>query len=707
MKFVHPEILWALSALTIPIIVHLFNFRKFKKVLFPNVSFLKEIHQETKSKSKLKHLLILLARLLAMACIILAFAQPFIPQPGEAEKPGGTAVSIYIDNSISMEAEGKDGRLLELAKNKAIEIAGAFSPTDKFQLLTCDFEGRHQRLVSREEVLELIQEVKLSPVSRKLSEVVLRQRDLLNNSGLDSKRSFLLTDLQKTVTDFNAISNDSTIRFSIVPDQAENTSNVFIDSVWFDSPVRQLNIPEVLHARIVNTGNEKRENVPVQLMSNGLQKSVSSVTIDPESETVLDLTYTNTESGFKKCVLTVDDKSVTEDDPYYFSYDVVEKINVLEVRGNDVTVEAVRTVFSDDPSFNFVSYAENAPDFGSFPLQHLIVLNQLKNISSGLAAEILKFVNNGGSVMILPATDIVQNEYNTFLSSLGLGEIQGVMGKENKEGVVEIVDEESRNRDTAPQPKPTANKVSSVDYDHYIFKNAFEKTIGNVDLPTVKTYYVLNLPVKTTAMSMMTLQSGTPFMVSNNAGSGHAYFCAVSLDAEASNFTSHAFFPATMLRVAEFSQPVHPLAYTLGTEQAIVIRNIVVNNEETFRLADATNGNEFIPEHRNAGGNVEIYVKEALHEAGNYELSRGGELVSVVSFNNDRAESDTHVFSRDDAQAWITESGQSNWGVLDETVESIAATASDMAEGKKYWLSMIVWALIFLAVEILLIKFWR
>ncbi len=141
MKFVHPEILWGLLALSIPIIVHLFNFRKFKRVLFPNIEFLREIKQETHNKSKLKHLLILAARCLAIAAIVFAFAQPFIPLQGSTAKPGGAAVSIYMDNSFSMEGQGKDGRLLDLAKNKALEIVNSFSPTDKFQLLTADFEG--------------------------------------------------------------------------------------------------------------------------------------------------------------------------------------------------------------------------------------------------------------------------------------------------------------------------------------------------------------------------------------------------------------------------------------------------------------------------------------------------------------------------------------------------------------------------------------
>src|SRR5687768_6356730 len=100
MKFVHPEILYALSALSIPIIVHLFNFRRFKKVLFSNVEFLKEIKLETQSKSKIKHLLILLSRMIAMACIILAFAQPYIPAGNSTTRPGDRAISIYLDNSF-------------------------------------------------------------------------------------------------------------------------------------------------------------------------------------------------------------------------------------------------------------------------------------------------------------------------------------------------------------------------------------------------------------------------------------------------------------------------------------------------------------------------------------------------------------------------------------------------------------------------------
>src|SRR5438477_8036061 len=116
MQFVYPSFLFALSAVAIPIIIHLFNFRKYKKIFFTNVRFLQEIKQDTKSRSQLKHLLILLARLLAVIFLVLAFAQPYLPLAKTAAIRGLRDVSIYIDNSFSMEAVGKSGSLIEVAR---------------------------------------------------------------------------------------------------------------------------------------------------------------------------------------------------------------------------------------------------------------------------------------------------------------------------------------------------------------------------------------------------------------------------------------------------------------------------------------------------------------------------------------------------------------------------------------------------------------
>lgn len=681
MKFVHPEILWALGALSIPIIVHLFNFRKFKKVLFSNVEFLKEIKQETQSKSKIKHWLILISRLLALTCIIFAFAQPFIPVAGNTQAQGSRVVSIYVDNSYSMEGENETGRMLDLAKNKAIEITNSFSPTDKFQLLTGDFEGRHQRLVSREEMIDLIQEIQASPSSRKLSEVVSRQKDLLEKAEETQKNIFILSDLQKSVTDIEQVINDSTIQVSLVPESAPNLSNIYIDSLWFESPVRLLNQTEVLKLRLVNTGEELRENIALQLDIDGQQKSVASANVEGKSQQEVEISFSNTEPGNKLCKISIDDNSVVFDDQFYFSYRIAQQTNILEIRGNNATGEAVRTVYSDDPYFIFKSNPENNVDYGSFAANQLIILNQIKVISSGLIAELEKFVNAGGSLVILPAIESELSSYNLLMSKFSLGTINGKMRNENK--------------------------VSNLNTEHYIFENLFEKNPSDADLPKVTAWYDITVTQKSFSNTMMQLQGGSPFMLSSNAGSGRVYLSAVSPDPVESNFSQHAFFPAIMLRIAEFSQSVTPLYYTLGKEQSINLRNLNATGDGTFKLRNNNDGTEFIPEHRTAAGNTQIFIHSDLKTAGNYLLNWADSTVSVVSLNFSRLESQTESWTADELNEQLLAKGFSNWSILENSSESIGASTSQIAQGKRYWLSMIVWALIFLAIEILLIKYWK
>ncbi|MBP7400913.1 MAG: BatA domain-containing protein, partial [Chitinophagales bacterium] len=178
MSFIYPNFLWALLLLGIPIIIHLFNFRRYRTVYFTNVRFLKNIQEETATKNRLKHLLVLLTRLLAITFLVFAFAQPFIPSESAESKPTSRAVSIYIDNSFSMETMQDGKRLFDIAKEKATEIADAYKVDDAFQLLTNDFEAGHQHLVNKEAFLQMLAQVNISPEVKTTDEILKRQKDI-------------------------------------------------------------------------------------------------------------------------------------------------------------------------------------------------------------------------------------------------------------------------------------------------------------------------------------------------------------------------------------------------------------------------------------------------------------------------------------------------------------------------------------------------
>lgn len=195
MNFLYPGFLFALLAVLIPVIIHLFNFRKFKKVYFSNVAFLKEVQEQNSSKEKLKNLLILAARVLAITFLVLAFSRPFISSNTTANKASGNIVSIYLDNSYSMDAVNKEGSLLDEAKRRAKEILKSYQINDRFQLLTNDFEGQHQRLLNAEEFLQAVDEVKISAANKNLQQVINRQQGIF--TGGSNRFAYVISDFQQ------------------------------------------------------------------------------------------------------------------------------------------------------------------------------------------------------------------------------------------------------------------------------------------------------------------------------------------------------------------------------------------------------------------------------------------------------------------------------------------------------------------------------
>ena len=202
MQLLFPGFLWALAILAIPILIHLFYFRRFKKVYFTNVRFLKEIKQETSNRNRLKNILILLSRLLALAFLIGAFAQPFLPNKSGINTSSKT-ISVFVDNSFSMASLSEDVPLFEQAKKKAREIVNAYSEQDEFQVLTHDFFGRHQRFLTKEDALQELDNLVISPEVKRLEQILIKQNLLHKNKGAEVQETYVISDFQNSIVDPN------------------------------------------------------------------------------------------------------------------------------------------------------------------------------------------------------------------------------------------------------------------------------------------------------------------------------------------------------------------------------------------------------------------------------------------------------------------------------------------------------------------------
>ena len=185
LQFQNPNILWGLISLVIPIIIHLFNFKRFKPIYFSNLKFLKDITADNKNRSKIKSWLLLLTRLLALACLVIAFAQPYIPSKHTTttNNKQQNIAHIYVDNSFSMNAETDKGIAIEIAKAKAIELVNSFSDDTQFKIINNDKKGRLPFL-NRESAISRIQEIQ--PTIGK--QVVFTDHTRIDTSKIISKQ---------------------------------------------------------------------------------------------------------------------------------------------------------------------------------------------------------------------------------------------------------------------------------------------------------------------------------------------------------------------------------------------------------------------------------------------------------------------------------------------------------------------------------------
>jgi len=418
MEFVNPGFLYGLFAISIPVIIHLFNFRRFKKVYFTNVKFIQELKLETQKQSRLKHLIILLMRILAIAAIVITFAQPFIPVSKNIIKPHEkNTISVYIDNSFSLQAESDKGILLDKVKEKAVELASVYKSSDVFQLLTNDFEGRHQRFVSKDEFTDLVEEVQISPVVKQIQEIVTRQEDIFKTNRSEKKTSYIISDFQKNIFSENLNFQDTALNIYFIPVTAVNSDNLFIDSCWFEAPVKQVNQTVKLNVSISNSSGNIYEKIPVKLLINDQQKAVASFDIEGYSSTIVELAYTNYETGIQFGLLEIDDYPISFDDKFYFSYYVSAVTPVLCINGNGENVY-LNSLFGKDSTFLFKNVSVGSIDYSTFSGNHLIILNELNEISSGLIQEVSRFVDNGGSLIVFPSENVDFVSYNELLNSI-------------------------------------------------------------------------------------------------------------------------------------------------------------------------------------------------------------------------------------------------------------------------------------------------
>lgn len=674
MNFLYPGFLFALLAIAIPIVIHLFNFRKFKKVYFSNVQFLAAVEEQNSSKEKLKHLLILLSRILAIVFLVLAFARPFIPSSNQTNHKATTnLVTIYIDNSYSMESLNKEGSLLEEAKRKAKEIVSTYALTDQFRLVTNNFEGKHQQAVSKEELISLLDGIKISAAARSLQQVINRIET--DPSANKNDVAYLLSDFQQTFAGKQALKTNASIAYSLIKLNANSLPNIAVDSVWSLSPVHLPGQAEQFVVLLHNYGDEDAADIPLQLTINKQQKAIGNVKIAAGKTLKDTLSFSGLTGGWQKATLSIKDFPLTFDDQLNFSFKVDRDLKVLNISGNP-SAKYIRSLFAADPYFKLTEMPESNIRYSAFGDYSLIVLDGLKEPSSGLAQQLKLYIENGGSVVVFPDLDANAIVYSPFLAGLSLPAVQ--------------------------QLNVGAAISSSADIRNSIFKDVFEQVPQNIDLPVVNRYFSYAERNSSSKENILSLPLNRFLFARYNVGAGKAYLAASSLNDKDGNLARHPVFVPLMFKIAFASTKEQPLYYTIGKNSLLESTRISLSGNQSLKLVSA--GFEVIPELRQTPGKTLLYVADQVKKSGFYELKKSDDVLSVVAFNDDRMESDMHYASENEIKALF---GKQNIAFYNAKKDALSMKVELKNNSSELWKLCLILAVVFFAIEIVLIRFFN
>lgn len=651
MQFKHPEILYALLLLIIPIIVHLFQLQRFSKVPFTNVKFLKNIEQQTRKSARLKKWLILLTRMLVFACLIFAFSQPYFSDFSTNEHFN---TNIYIDNSFSMQAKGENGEILKNTAQHIIE--NNQSKSNNITILTNDALFKH--LDENNLKNELIH-LEYTPKKLDLSTVLLQ---------LNSQKSTKINTLNKNIiiSDFQLINNKNKVDFTNVNTTTQllqlapsNTTNIYVDSVFISTK----NIEEIIVNVIVKSTKTSNLSVPVSLYENKKLIGKSTAQFKNNTSKTIQFTIPNTSTFNGK--ITLVDHFLTFDNDFFFSISKPAKINVLSIGKNSSFLAKIYT----KNEFSFTTSQLPNLNYNNIQKQHLILLNELKTIPQELVNSLLKFSKNGGSIVVIPAINSNIKSYNQLFNSLQMGTVKSKIEQEHK--------------------------ITSINYEHPLINNVFEKKVTNFQYPTASIYFESTFHSNA---NILKFDNNSAFISSKEFVNSSVYWVASPLDKNASNFTQSSLIVPIFYNFAKQSLQSPKLYYTISPTNTIDILT-TIGKDEVLKVSNTDS--EFIPLQTISQNKVRLNFEDTIIKSGFYSISNSAKNIKTIAFNYNRDESNLNYL---DIETLIANNKKVSMAT---SVEAIFKNIHN--EQKINWLFkwFLAFSVLFLFIEMLILKYFN
>ncbi len=511
MSFLTPLFFLGVAALAAPILVHLVRRTRARRVQFPALVFVRQVPQRTIRRRTLHNVLLMLLRCLAILLIVIAFTRPFFSGGSAAkDNTAAGATVILIDDSLSMRREG----LFAEAQRRA-EAALDDARSDE-QVALVSFDKRYtvlnRFLTDKNRVRTGISSLTAGWDGTDYEQALRGAESLLSEVQTSGpKRIVMISDFQtpgwtQATATFKLSNNTQLTTLDVGGNNPP--PNVAITNVEARGVVFGQKYLDNLVVHVSNFSDTPKDRVQVDFQINDQTVEKRDLSLNSRDSRVVEFNGFNLNEGANRCTIDVVSGDFAPDNRFYFTLRRETPAKALIVEGasrgrsDSLHLQSALTT-DDDLPFTFTLKSAGSVDPASISEYALVVLNDSGPISSTLADTLVRFVNNGGQMIVSTGPKTQADTFNTSLQQVTPAVLREAVQTKAGESVA----------------------ITEVKFDHPIFE-VFQES-GRLAAANVIGYFRSEPKANTTVLARF--EDGSPALVEGRTGKGRVLLFTSSL----------------------------------------------------------------------------------------------------------------------------------------------------------------------------------
>ena len=686
MLFLNPAVLLGLFAASIPVLIHMLNLRKLKRIDFSTLAFLKELQKNKIRKIKLKQWLLLALRILIILFLVMAFARPTIKgiAIGGTSSAAKTTAVFVLDDTYSMSVVDAKGSLLNQAKSEILELLKQLQEGDDVALvLVSDNSKKEIKTTGNLSDFEKrVEDVTISSSSGMIHNAIVKAAKILDESKNFNKEIYILSDFQtgrlsgnESLSDLGQILNNK-VRIYTIDYSGKEVFNLGIDQFKSENQIFEKGKPVNFNVTLTNYSNQQVKNAVVSLYLNGERSSQQSVTIGPGNSKIISIQAVPKSTGFIDAIAEIEDDDILQDNKRYLNFYIPDKIPVIIFSEDQQDTKYLKLALTAGDDKSLIEITEknlgqlSSIDLNQFDVVLIVGADKITGID-----RLKNYINTGGSLFLMPGENTNEGNFNNLLQNLNLPGVSGIFGKNNS----------------------TDNSVTfdKTEFNHPIFADIFsnrdKKKIESPDF-----YHFFKITTQGKGNNIISLMDGSSFLSEYRIGEGKVLLMNTAPLLSWSNLPLKGIFVPLMNKSVFYlaSKERQNDDYIAGMPVTI---SLAKQTSAQIKIENPEKREEYITLNKELRNNFIGYDKTNV--AGNYKIFSGKNLIDEISVNTDPKESVTKYLSDSDFEHYLNKIDFKGNHIIIKKDQNPADIIMQSRFGSELWKYFILVALILALIE--------